>query len=104
MCCLLVIFSLFGCHPSPRSLTLVSGKTIYGNLALEDVHLEIYRWEQTRWRYFSDTRSGYHGSFRVHLPPGTYSITASKTIRIGQEEVPLTGTLIDLEIAEPGEG
>jgi hypothetical protein len=98
MCCLLVIFFLFGCHPSPRSLTLVSGKTVYGAMALEDVHIEIFRWEQTRWRYFSDTRSGYHGSFRIHLPGGTYRFTASKTIRMGQDEVSVTGKLEKFKI------
>jgi hypothetical protein len=102
MCCLLVIFSLFGCHPSPRNMTLISGKTVYGNLALEDVHIETYKWEQTRWRYFSDTRSGYHGSFRVHLPPGTYRFKAGKTIRIGQDEVMLTSTMDELKIEEAG--
>lgn len=99
---IVAILILAACHPSPRDLTLVSGKTVYGNLALEDVHLEIHRWEESGWDYHGETRSGYHGSFRIHLPPGTYSFTASKTIRIGREEVPLTGTLIDLEIAEPG--
>ncbi len=102
MCCLLVIFFLFGCHPSPRSLTLVSGKTVYGDLALEDVYIEVYRLDQSRWHNFSDTRSGYHGSFRVHLPPGTYSFTASKTIRMGQDEVQVTGNLDELKIQEAG--
>jgi len=102
MCSLLVIFFLFGCHPSPRSLTLISGKTVYETMALEDVHIEIFRWEQTRWRYFSDTRSGYHGSFRIHLPGGTYRFTASKTIRMGQGEVMVTGNMDKLKIEEAG--
>ena len=98
----LFIILMSGCHPSPRDLTVVSGKTIYGNLALEDVHIEIFSREQARWTYVSDTRSGYHGSFRVHLPPGEYRITARKTIRIGQGEVLVTGTLEDLKIGKPG--
>ena len=100
MCCLLITFSLFGCHPSPRYLTLVSGKTVYGELALEETYIEVYRLEQSRWRYFSDTRSGYHGSFRIHLPPGTYNITTSKTIRMGQGEVLVRDKLEDLKIEE----
>ncbi len=95
-------FVLFACHPSPRNLTLVSGKTVYGNLALEDVHLEIHRWEESGWDYHGETRSGYHGSFRIHLPSGTYSFTASKTIRIGRDEVPVTGTLDELKVEEAG--
>ena len=99
---ILATFILFACHPSPRNLTLVSGKTVYGNLALEDVHLEIHRWEESGWDYHGETRSGYHGSFRLHLPSGEYSITARKTIRIGQGEVLVTGTLEDLKIEKPG--
>jgi len=102
MCILLVLFALFGCHPSPRSLTLVSGKTVYGDMALEDVHIEMFRREQTRWRYFSETRSGYHGSFRIHLPTGVYRITASKTLRIGHDEIQVTGKLEDLKVENPG--
>ena len=97
-CCFLVIIFLSGCHPSPRDLTVVSGKTVYGDLALEDVHLDIYRWEQDRWKYHSDSKSGYHGSFRAHLPTGTYRIAASKTIRVGQDQVAVTGVLDDLKI------
>ncbi len=102
MCCLVVIFFLFGCHPSPRSLTLVSGKTVYGDMALEDVHLEIHKWEESGWDYHGETRSGYHGSFRLHLPSGEYRITARKTIRIGQGEAIVTGTLEDLKVEKPG--
>ncbi len=89
-----------GCHPSPLSLTLISGKTVYGNLALEDVHIKIYNWEHSRRQYFSDTRSGYHGSFRVHLPPGVYSLQASTMLRVGQNEVLLTGALEELVVRE----
>ena len=71
-------------------------------MALEDVHIETFRWEQTRWRYFSETRSGYHGSFRIHLPGGTYRFTASKTIRMGQDEVMLTGNMDKLKIEAAG--
>ena len=99
---IMATFVLVACHPSPRNLTLVSGKTVYGKMAMEDADIVVYRWEPSRWRYISDTRSGYHGSFRVHLPPGTYSIKASKTIRVGQGEVSLTGKLEGLKVEERG--
>ncbi len=102
MCCLLITFSLFGCHPSPRYLTLVSGKTVYGELALEETYIEVYRLEQSRWRYFSDTRSGYHGSFRIHLPDGKYRLQASTTIRLGNDDFSLSGTLEDLKVEKDG--
>jgi len=93
---------LVACHPSPRDQTVVSGKTVYGDLALEDVQIQIHRWEEAGWQYLSDSRSGYHGSFRVHLAPGTYRITASKTIRVGQKEVMVTGILDGLEVDGSG--
>ena len=99
---IMITFILAACHPSPRDLTLVSGKTIYGDLALEDVHIESYRWDQSQWRHFSDTRSGYHGSFRIHLPDGKYRLQASTTIRLGNDEFSLSGTLEDLKVERDG--
>jgi len=92
---------LAACHPSPRDLAVVSGKAVYGDLALEDARLEIDKWEQAGWQHFQDARSGYHGSFRVHLPPGTYRFTASKKIRMGQGGFTATGHE-DLKIDKPG--
>jgi len=80
----------------------VSGKTVYGDLALEDVHIEIYRWEKSGWDHFSDTKSGYHGSFRVYMPQGTYSFRASKTIRVNRGEILVTGTLEELKVEKTG--
>ena len=101
-CCILVIIFLSGCHPSPRDLTVVSGKTVYGDLALEDVHIQIHKWEEAGWLYISDSRSGYHGTFRIHLPTGTYRITASKTIRVGKSDILVTGTLEELKVEKTG--
>jgi len=44
---IIATFVLVACHPSPGELTVVTGKTVYGELALEDVHLEIHRWEES---------------------------------------------------------
>ena len=96
--CLLFALIQAGCHPSPRNLTLVSGKTVYGKMAMEDADIVVYRWEPSRWRYISDTRSGYHGSFRVHLPPGTYRFQASTTMRLQDEQISLSGTLENLVV------
>ena len=88
---------LLACSQSaPRKLTIVSGKTVYGKMAMENADIAVYRWEPSRWRYISDTRSGYHGSFRVHLPPGTYRFQASTTMRLQDEQLSLSGTLENL--------
>jgi hypothetical protein len=90
------------CHPSPGKMTVVTGKTVYGDLAMEDVTIETHMWEESGWKYLGKTRSGYHGSFRLHLSPGEYRITARKTIRRGQGEVLVTGILEDLKVEKPG--
>jgi hypothetical protein len=91
---------LASCHPSPRSLTVVTGKTVYGDLALEAVSLEVHRWSEAGWNYYSDSRSGYHGSFRLHLAAGKYMITARTSIREGEKEVALVGDLSTLVVKE----
>ena len=96
----LLFILLSGCHPSPRDLTVVSGKTVYGDLALEDVQIEIFRLEKSEWRYYSETRSGYHGSFRIHLPPGEYLLRASTTLKSGEDELLLSGALQSLIVKE----
>ncbi len=99
----LAVLILPACHPTPGKLTVVTGKTVYGDLALEGVRIEVSRWENSEWRHYSDTTSGYHGSFRIHLPPGTYLFQARTIIRMGDEELALTGTLENLIVKEPGE-
>lgn len=94
---------LSACHPVPGKLTVVTGKTVYGDLALEGVRIEVSRRETSGWRYHSDTMSGYHGSFRLHLPPGTYLFQARTMIRMGDDELALAGTLENLIVKEPGE-
>ena len=93
---------LAACHPTPGKLTVVTGKTAYGDLALEGVRIEVSRRENSGWRYHSDTMSGYHGSFRLHLPPGTYLFQARTMIRMGDDELALSGTLENIILKEPG--
>lgn len=93
---------LVACHPTPRKLTVVTGKTVYGDLALEGTRIEVSRWENSGWRYLSETQSGYHGSFRIHLPPGTYLLKTSASIRMGDAEIALSGTMENLVIKEAG--
>ena len=100
-CVLLCAFILWGCHPSPGTLTVVTGKTVFGDLAVEGARLEIDRWEQDRWQHHSASESGYHGSFRLHLPEGRYRMAARKTLRIASGEVVVSGALEDLVVAGP---
>ena len=90
------------CRPAPAGTVTVTGKTVYQNMALEDAQITIYRREGSSWKFCSDTRSGYHGTFRVHIPAGRYQLAASKTIRMGSRDIYLEGALKELVIEEPG--
>ncbi len=98
---LCIALFLAGCHPSPGKLAVVTGKTVFGNLAVEGARLEIERWEPNRWEHHSTSESGYHGAFRLHLPPGRYRITARKTVRMGTGEIAITGVLEGLIVDRP---
>lgn len=99
---LILISGSPACRPSPRSLATVSGKTVHRGMALEGVDIEVYRWGEPGWKRFTDTKSGYHGSFVFAAPRGTYRLLARTTIEIGSESVVLEGTLEPLRVKEPG--
>ena len=65
---------------SPRSLTVATGKVVYGTMAMEGAEITVLKVEGEKWKVVEESRSGYHGSFRLHLGEGTYRIEASTTI------------------------
>ncbi len=106
------------CTQPSRSLTVVTGKVVYGTLAMEGAELKIYRQENgssfakassytkvtadkpedKKWKVVEESRSGYHGSFRLHLAEGTYRIEANTTIRSGDDILHLSGVLVPLVV------
>ena len=95
--CLLALIVLTACHPSPRSLTVVTGKVVYGTLAMEGAVLKVFR-QEDGWELVEESFSGYHGSFRLHLAEGTYRIEAGTTIRSGGATLRLSGVLDGLTV------
>jgi hypothetical protein len=91
---------LTACQPSPRDTTVVSGKTVHGDLAIENVLLQVHLWEESGWKHIGDSQSGYHGSFRLHLEPGEYLITAEGSVRVDGKEKGLYGRLVPLVVEE----
>ena len=89
--------------PSTRSLTTVTGKVVYGTMAIEGAELKTYRMENGTWEMTDESQSGYHGSFRLHLAKGTYRIKASTTMRVGEDLRELFGDLEPLTV-EGGKG
>jgi hypothetical protein len=99
---ILVVMVLAACRPSPRSLTAVSGKTIYRSMALEDVTIEVYRWQSLDKEPLIRTKSGYHGSFIFYLPEGRYRLLARKVVRLGSREVKMEGEIDILRVEGAG--
>lgn len=65
---------------APQSRTIVvSGKTVYQNLAVEDVRLAVFS-AAGGAQPVNRGRSGYHGSFALRLAPGDYHLTATGTL------------------------
>lgn len=91
---------LTACYPAFGRSVVVTGKTVYHSYALEDVHIEIKVWEGSRWVYYGEAKSGYHGAFRLHLEPGIYRIEAGKMIRLGSERIKLSGTLEEFSVQD----
>jgi hypothetical protein len=86
------------CTQPSRSLTVVTGKVVYGTLAMEGAEIRVYKVEGGKWKVVEESRSGYHGSFRLHLAEGTYRIEANTTIRSGDDILHLSGVLVPLVV------
>lgn len=90
---MLLGFAAAGCRGGERALVTVSGKTAYGDLAVEEVAVTALREEGGAWLPAAATRSGYHGSWMLRLPAGTYRLEARGSLpAAGGGEVLLAGT------------
>jgi len=82
-----------GCGGVGSSAT-VAGKTAYGEMAIEGASVAALRRDGEELREVASTRSGYHGSWVLRLPPGTYRLEARASLpRAGQAPLSLTGSL-----------
>ena len=79
------------CAQGRPDLVEVTGKTVYWNMAIEDIRVRALRWHDGQWREYASSRSGYHGSFVVRVPPGRYRLEANGEIFLGVRKVVLEG-------------
>lgn len=98
--CLLLAISLLlpACAGGKEPLVTVSGKTAYGEMAIEEVWVRALIQTESGWIEQAVVRSGYHGSFVVDLPPGRYRLEAKGRIFSYGTEIPLSGSLEPLEV------
>jgi len=100
---LLLALLLLACAGGKEPLVTVSGKTAYGEMAIEEVQVRAFRETERGWVEQAAVRSGYHGSFVVDLPPGRYRLEARGRIFSFGKEIGLSGSLEPLEVP-PGAG
>ncbi len=76
----------------------MSGKTAYRGMGIEGAELVAWPLSAETPAPADRTRSGYHGSFLLHLPPGTYRLEARALVPRGREDLPLRGVLQPVEV------
>lgn len=90
---LLVVYLLLalalGAPASGESPTIVTGKTVYGQMGVEEVTVIALRDGVETAR----TKSAYHGTFRLSLEPGVYELHANGTLPDGGGTRTLSGYL-----------
>lgn len=95
----LLLLWVAGCLPRETSVT-VSGKTAYGDLAVEGAAVSALRLEAGVGTPVGSTRSGYHGSWILRLPPGTYRLEAEGSLpAAGGGALSLSGVLGRVHVA-----
>ncbi len=97
---LLVLLALgpWGCARPGDAPVAVAGKTAYRGMGIEGARVVAERMEAGRWVEADNTRSGYHGSFLLHLRPGTYRLAARAVIPDRGRTRLLTGRLGELTV------
>lgn len=80
----------------------VSGKTAYGDLAVEEAQIVALGAGAPDGAPVASTRSGYHGSWVLRLPPGTYRLEARASLpAAGGATIQLFGALDGLVLEGP---
>ncbi len=99
---LLVLLALgpWGCARQGDRPVAVAGKTAYRGMGIEGTRVLAERRQGDRWVEADTTRSGYHGSFLLHLRPGVYRLTARAVIPDRGGTRLLAGRLEGLEVPE----
>ena len=79
------------CGKNGPDLVKIKGKTVYLDMAIEETAVRALRWEKGQWTESAATRSGYHGSFVLRVPPGRYRLEAKGEIPQGPGTIVLEG-------------
>ena len=94
----LLLFQLPACGWGGAGQVVLTGKTVYAGMAIEEVRVRVLRLDGDQWKESASGRSGYHGSFIVKTNPGTIRLEARGEIFRNNKKIPLAGRVTALEV------
>jgi hypothetical protein len=94
----LLLFQLPACGWGGAGQVVITGKTVYAGMAIEEVQVLVLRLDGDRWKESASGRSGYHGSFIVKTNPGMIRLEARGEIFKDNKKIPLAGRVTALEV------
>ena len=89
----LLLFQLTACGGGADGEVVITGKTVYAGMAIEEVQVRVLRLDEGRWKESASARSGYHGSFIVKAKPGMIRLEARGEIYRNNKKIPLAGRI-----------
>jgi hypothetical protein len=94
----LLLFQLPACGWIEAGQVVLTGKTVYAGMAIEEVQVLVLRLDGDQWKESASGRSGYHGSFIVKTNPGMIRLEARGKIFKNNKKTPLVGRVTALEV------
>ncbi|MEK6697286.1 MAG: hypothetical protein AABY98_09080 [Candidatus Deferrimicrobiota bacterium] len=94
----LLLFLLPACDWRGAGQVVLTGKTVYAGMAIEEVQVRVLRLDGDQWKESASGRSGYHGSFIVKTNPGRIRLEARGEIFRNNKKIPLAGRVNVLEV------
>ncbi|HWS15635.1 MAG TPA: hypothetical protein VN450_05515 [Candidatus Methylomirabilis sp.] len=94
----LLLSWLTACGGGADGQVVITGKTVYQGMAIEEVQVRVLRLDGDQWKESASGRSGYHGSFIVRTDPGVIRLEASGEIFKENRRIPLAGRVTALEV------
>jgi hypothetical protein len=94
----LLLFQLPACSWGEVEKVVITGKTVYAGMAIEEVQVRVLRSDGDQWKESASGRSGYHGSFIVKTNPERIRLEAKGEIYKDNKKIPLVGRVTDPEV------
>lgn len=96
---ILLLLQMTACSGGAAAPVVITGKTVYQGMAIEEVRVRVLRLQGNEWEEFASVRSGYHGSFIVKTNPGMVRLEAKGEIYKDNRKIPLAGRIAVLEVS-----